>query len=140
MKMIRKMSGIVLISVWIVPQGLVGSIKSDLCMEWIRGNSDSIIFCVMNNDRNEESREEESGLWIKSLMECCDKMADTRPILGILTNLKRDSQLSAIQFSIPKVPVISECSGQTSLLYQESWVTALDPPFKIFKEVNSYII
>ncbi len=140
MKKIKKISSIVLISVLIVPQGLAGLLKSDFCIDWIRGNSDSNILCVMKEVPNEDSREKDSALWIKSPMECCGKMADTIPNWGILTNLKREPQPSSMQFSIHIVPDISECSRQTNLVYQESLVTISHPPLKIFKEVNSYII
>lgn len=140
MKKIKKISVIVLISMLIIPQGLASSLKSYLCIEWIRGNSDSNIFCVMKSDHNEEFQGEASSLWIKSPMECCNNMAGARPHSGILTNLKRDPHPSVRQYSIPNAPVISESSSQTNLLYQKSWVSTSDPPVKIFKEVNSYII
>ena len=136
----KKISLIVLTSLLIIPQGLAGSLKSGLCIEWIRGNSDSTIFCVMNSDHNEGSRDEASSLWIKSPMECCGNMVSASLHSDYLANLKRDSQPSVKHFSIPKVPDILESSSQTILLYQDSWVTNSDPPVKIFKEVNSYII
>ncbi|MCH7827146.1 MAG: hypothetical protein IIC75_04100 [Bacteroidetes bacterium] len=95
---------------------------------------------VIEEVPNEDSREKDSALWIKSPMECCGKMADTIPNWGILTNLKREPQPSSMQFSIHIVPDISECSRQTNLVYQESLVSISHPPLKIFKEVNSYII
>ena len=137
---IKKISVIVLTSLLIVPQGLASSLKSDLCIDWIRGNSDSNIFCVMKSDHNEGSRDETSSLWIKSPMECCGNMVSASLHSDYLANLKRDSQPSVKHFSIPKVPDILESSSQTILLYQDSWVTNSDPPVKIFKEVNSYII
>ena len=140
MRKIKKISVIVLISVLIVLQGLACSLNSDLCINWIRGNSDSDIFCVMNSELDEGSRDDASSLWIKSPMECCGNMVGTRLHSEFLTNLKRNPQPSVRQFSIHKVPDISEFSGQTNLLYQESWVITSDPPVKIFKEVNSYII
>ena len=140
MKKIKKISVIVLISMLIIPQGLASSLKSDLCIEWIRGNSDSNIFCVMKSDHNKGSRDETSSLWIKSPMECCGNMAGASPHSEFLTNLKRDPQPSVRQFLVLKDPVISELSDQTDLLYQKSWVSTSDPPVKIFKEVNSYII
>ena len=140
MRKIKKISVIVLISMLIVPQGLASSLKSDLCIEWIRGNSNSNIFCVMNGDHDEVSRDDTSSLWIKSPMECCGNMAGTSPHQEFLTNLMRNSQPSVMQFSIPNVSVVKESSGQTNLLYQEFWVSTSDPPGKIFKEVNSYII
>ena len=139
MKKIKKISVIVLISMLIIPQGLASSLKSDLCIEWIRGNSDSNIFCVMKSDDNERPRDETSSLWIKSPMECCGNMAGASPHSEFLTNLTRDPH-SVRQFSITNAPVVTEFSGQTIKLYQESWVTTSDPPVKIFKEVNSYII
>ena len=140
MRKINKISVIVLTSMLIVPQGLASSLKSDLCIEWIKGNRDSDIFCVMNSDHNEESRDEASSLWIKSPMECCGNMAGASLHSDFLTNLKRNPQPSVRQFSILKVPDISESASQTILLYQDSWVTNSDPPVKIFKEINSYII
>ena len=139
MKKIKKISVIVLISMLIIPQGLASSLKSDLCIEWIRGNSDSNIFCVMKSDHNERPRDETSSLWIKSPMECCGNMAGASPHSEFLTNLTRDPH-SVRQSSITNAPVVTEFSGQTIKLYQESWVTTSDPPVKIFKEVNSYII
>ncbi|MEE9238022.1 MAG: hypothetical protein V3U58_00510 [Thermodesulfobacteriota bacterium] len=136
----KKISIIVLISVLIVPQGLACTLSGDLCINWIRGNTDSDIFCVMNSDHDEGSRDDASSLWIKSPMESCGNMAGTSLYSEFLTNLKRDPQPSARQYLIPKIPVISESSSQTKLLYQESWVTTSDPSVKIFKEVNSYII
>ena len=140
MRKIKKISLIVLTSLLIIPQGLAISLKSDLCIEWIRGNSDSNNFCVMNSNHDEASRDDTSNLWIKSPMECCGNMAGASHKMEFLTNLKRDPQPSVRQLSIPKVSDISESSSQTNLLYQESWVTTSDPPVKIFKEVNSYII
>jgi len=140
MRKIKKISLIVLASLLIIPQGLASSLKSDLCIEWIRGDSESKIFCVMNSDHNERSRVEASCLWIKSPMECCGNMAGISPHPEFLTNLKRDPQPSVRQFSIPNASVISESLSKTNLLYQEFWVTTSDPPVKIFKEVNSYII
>ena len=140
MKKIKKISLIALTSLLIIPQGLASSLKSDLCIVWIRGDSDSDIFCVMSSDHNEESRDETSSFLIKSPMECCGNMAATSPHSEFLTNLKRGPQLSVRQFSILTVFVFSQSSSQTNLLYQESWVTTSDPPLKIFKEVNSYII
>ena len=140
LKKIKKISLIALTGLLIIPQGLASSLKSDLCIEWIRGNGDSDIFCVMSGDNNERSLGEASCLWIKSPMECCGNMAGASPHPEFLTNLKRDPQPSVRQFSIPNASVISESSSQTSLLYQESLVTTSDPPVKIFKEVNSYII
>lgn len=140
LKKIKKISVIVLVSMLIVPQGLAISLNSDLCFDWIRGNSDSNIFCVMNSDHNEGSQVEASNLWIKSPMACCGNMADTSPHPEFLTRLKRDPQPPVRQISIPKIPIISEFSGQTNLLFQESRVNTSDPPVKIYKEVNSYII
>ncbi len=140
MRKIKKISLIVLTSLLIIPQGLASSLKSDLCITWIKGNSESNIFCVMNSDHDEGSRNEALGLWIKSPMECCANMTGASPELEFFANLKRDPQPSFRQFSIPNAPVISESSSQTNLLYQESWVSTSDPPVKIFKEVNSYII
>ena len=140
MRKIKKISLIVLTSLLIIPQGLAISLNSDLCIEWIRGNSDSNIFCVMKSDHNERPRDETSSLWIKSPMECCGNMAGASPHSEFLTNLKRDPQPSVRQFLVLKDPVISELSDQTDLLYQKSWVSTSDPPVKIFKEVNSYII
>ena len=140
MKKIKKISVIVLTSMLIVPQGLASSLNSDLCIDWIGSNSDSNIFCVMNSDHNEESQVEASSLWIITTMECCGNMAGTRLHSDFLINLKRDIQPSVKQFSIPVVPLISEFSGQINLLNQVSLVTTSDPPVKIFKEVNSYII
>ena len=140
MKKINKISIIVLISLLIIPQGLASSLKSDLCIEWIRGSSDSEIFCVMNSDHNEGPRDEISSLWIKSPMECCGNMVGASLHSEFIINLKKDLQPSASQLSILKASVIPEFSGQTIKLYQESWVSTSDPPIKIFKEVNSYII
>ncbi|MCH7819342.1 MAG: hypothetical protein IIB40_07255 [Candidatus Marinimicrobia bacterium] len=140
MRKIKKISVIVLISVLIVPQGIASSLKSDLCIEWIRGNSDSNFFCVMKSDHDERYRDDASSLWIKSPMECCGNMAGAGPNLEFLTKFKRDPQPSVKQFLVLKDLVISESSNQTNLLYQESWATTSDPPAKIFKEVNSYII
>jgi len=140
MRKIKKISLIVLTSLLIIPQGLASSLKSDLCIEWIRENSDSNIFCVMSSDHNKESQDEASNLWIKSPMECCGNMVGTSPHSEFLTNLKRDPQPSVRQFSILTVSVFSESSSKTKLLYQETWVTTSDPPVKIFKEVDSYII
>ena len=140
MKKIKKISVIVLTSMLIVPQGLASSLNSDLCIDWIRGNSDSSIFCVMNSDNNEWSQAEASSLWIKTTMECCGNMVGTSPHSEFLSNLKRDPQHSVRQLSIAKIPIISEFSGQTNLLYLEYRVNTSDPPVKIYKEVNSYII
>ena len=137
---IKKISVIVLTSLLIIPQGLASSLKGDLCIEWIRSNSESNIFCVMKSDHNEGSQIDASSLWIKSPMECCGNMAGASPNPEFLTNLKRDSQPSVIQFSIPRAPAISKSSSQTNMLYQETWVSTSGPPVKIFKEVNSYII
>ena len=140
MMKLKKISLIVLTSLLIIPLGLAGSLKSGLCIEWVRGKSDSTIFCVMNSDHNEGSRDEASNLWIKSPMECCGNMISTSLHSDYLANLKRDSQPSVKHFSIPRVSDILEFSSQTIKLYQESWVNTSDPPIKIFKEVNSYII
>ncbi len=136
----KKILAIVLISVLIIPQGLASSLNSDLCIDWIRGNGNSNIFCVMKSDHNEGPRDETSSLWIKSPMECCGNMAGASPHSQFLTNFKRNPQPSVRQFLVLKDPVISELSDQTDLLYQKSWVSTSDPPVKIFKEVNSYII
>ena len=136
----KKILIILLISVVIVPQGIACSLNSDVCVNWIRGNSESDIFCVMNNDHDEVSRDDASSLWVKSSMGSCGNMAGNSLYTKFLTNLKRDPQPSVRLYLVPKVPVISEFSSQTNLLYQESWVTTSDPPVKIFKEVNSYII
>jgi len=136
----KKILAIVLISVVIVPQGLACSLNSDLCIEWIRGSTDSDLFCVMNSGHNEGSKVEASRQSIKSPMKCCGNMAGTSPNLEFLSNFKRDPQPSVMEFSIPNTPVFSESSSQSKLRYQESWVTTSDPPVKIFKEVNSYII
>ena len=140
MRKIKKISLIVLTSLLIIPQGLAISLNSDLCIEWIRGNSDSNIFCVMKSDHNERPRDETSSLWIKSPMECCGNMAGTSLHSEFIIILKKDLQPSASQLSILNASVIPEFSGQTIKLYQESWVSTSDPPIKIFKEVNSYII
>lgn len=140
MRKLKKISVVVLISMLIVPQGLASSLKSDLCIEWIRGSSDSEIFCVMNNDHDERFRDEASSLWIKSPMECCGNMAGTNLHSEFIIILKKDLLPSASQLSILNASVITEFSGQTIKLYQESWVSTSDPPIKIFKEVNSYII
>ena len=97
MKKIKKISVIVLTSMLIVPQGLASSLNSDLCIDWIRGNSDSSIFCVMNSDNNEWSQAEASSLWIKTTMECCGNMVGTSPHSEFLSNLKRDPQHSVRQ-------------------------------------------
>ena len=140
MIVLKKISLIVLTSMLIVPQGIASSLKSDVCIEWIRGSSDSEIFCVMNNDHDERYRDEASSLWIKSPMECCGNMAGTSLHSEFIIILKKDLQPSASQLSILNASVIPEFSGQTIKLYQESWVSTSDPPIKIFKEVNSYII
>ncbi|MCH7820241.1 MAG: hypothetical protein IIB40_11935 [Candidatus Marinimicrobia bacterium] len=140
MIVLKKISLIVLTSMLIVPQGIASSLKSDVCIEWIRGSSDSEIFCVMNNDHDERYRDEASSLWIKSPMECCGNMAGTSLHSEFIIILKKDLQPSASQLSILNASVITEFSGQTIKLYQESWVSTSDPPIKIFKEVNSYII
>ena len=140
MRKIKKISVIVLISVLIVPQGIASSLKSDLCIEWIRGNSDSNFFCVMKSDHDEGSRDDASSLWIKSPMECCGNMAGASLHSEFIIILKKDLQPSASQLSILKASVITEFSDQTIKLYQDSWVSTSDPPIKIFKEVNSYII
>ncbi len=140
MRKIKKISLIVLTSLLILPQGILCSLNSDSCINWIRGYGESDIFCVMNNDHDERSRDDASSLWIKSSMESCGNMTGTSLYSIFLTNFKRDPQPSVRLFLVPKVPDTSEFSGQTNLLYQESWVTTSDPPVKIFKEVNSYII
>ena len=140
MIVLKKISLIVLTSMLIVPQGIASSLKSDVCIEWIRGSSDSEIFCVMNNDHDERYRDEASSLWIKSPMECCGNMAGTSLHSEFIIILKKDLQPSASQLSILNASVIPEFSGQTIKLYQESLVSTSDPPIKIFKEVNSYII
>jgi len=136
----KKILVILLISVVIVPQGIACSLNGDLCVNWIRGTSESDIFCVMNSDHDEGSRDDASGLWIISSMESCGNMVGNSLHSKFLTNLRRDPQPSVRLFSLPKVPVISEFSDQTNLPYQESLITTSDPPVKIFKEVNSYII
>ena len=140
MRKIKTISVIVLTGVLIIPHGLASSLDIDLCIDWIRDNSESNIFCVMNSDHNEGSQVEASSLWIKTTMECCGNMAGTSPHPEFLTNLKRDPQPSVRQLSTPKIPVISEFSSQANLLYQESRVNTSDPSVKIYKEVNSYII
>ena len=140
MIVLKKISLMVLTSMLIVPQGIASSLKSDVCIEWIRGSSDAEIFCVMNNDHDERYRDEASSLWIKSPMECCGNMAGTSLHSEFIIILKKDLQPSASQLSILNASVIPEFSGQTIKLYQDSWVSTSDPPIKIFKEVNSYII
>ena len=140
MRKIKKISLIVLTSLLIIPQGLASSLKSDLCIDWIRGDSDSNIFCVMKSDHNEGPRNEASSLWIKSPMECCGNMADASLHSEFIINLKKNPQPSVSQISILKVSIVTESLGQTNLLYQEFWISTSDPPGKIFKEVNSYII
>ena len=140
MRKIKKISLIVLTSLLIVPQGIACSLNGDLCVNWIRGNTESDIFCVMNSDHDEGSRDDASGLWIKYSMESCGNMVGASPHPEFLTNLKRDPQPSVRQFSIPNASSFTESSSQTNLLYQESWVSNSDPPVKIFKEINSYII
>ena len=140
MRKIKKISLIVLTCLLIVPQGIACSLNGNLCVNWIRGNSESDNFCVMNPDHDEGSRDDASGLWINYSMESCGNMVGNSLHSKFLTNLRRDPQPSVRLLLVPNVPVISEFSSQTNLLYQESWVTTSDPPLKIFKEVNSYII
>ena len=94
----------------------------------------------MNSDHDEGSQIEASGLRIKSSMECGGNMAGTSPQPKFLTILKMNLKPLVRHFLIFTVPVITESLGQTTLMYQKSWVTTSDPPVKIFKEVNSYII
>jgi len=94
----------------------------------------------MSNDHDEGAQVEASGLRIKSSMECCDNMASISPQPKFFTILKVNLKPLVRHFLILTVPVITESLGQTTLIYQKSWVTTSDPPVKIFKEVNSYII
>ena len=136
----KKILVILLISVVIVPQGIACVLNGDLCVNLIRGYSESDILCVMNSDHDNGSRDDASSIWIKSSMEACGNMTGTSLNSVFLTKLKHSPQPSVRLFLVPKIPVTSEYSSQTNLLYQESWASTSDPPVKIFKEVNSYII
>lgn len=136
----KKILIILLISAVIVPQSIACTLNGDLCVNWIKGYSESDILCVMSSDHDDGFRDDASSLWIKSSMEACGNMTGTSLNSVFLTNLKRSPQPSVRLFLVPKITVTSEYSSQTNLLYQESWVSTSDPPVKIFKEVNSYII